>query len=90
MRVAIWSIKTTPTEALKVILCLTPMDLAVIGAARFTTYRLNYQGERRNIGLGYMTPQFLHKYPFNLKKDRILKKYQLVKQFRVLILTRLE
>jgi len=66
------------------------MDLAVIGAARFTAYRMNYQGGHRYTGLGHMTPEFLHKYPFILKQDRILKTYQLVKQFRVLILTREE
>ena len=66
------------------------MDLAVIGAARLTAHRLKYQGELRNTRLGHMTPEFLHKYPFTLKQDRTLKKYQLVKQFRVLILTREE
>ena len=66
------------------------MDLAVIGAVRFTAYRLNYHREWRNTGLGHMTPESLHKYPFTLKQDRILQKYQLVKQFRVLILTREE
>jgi hypothetical protein len=72
LRAAVKSIKTTPTEARKVTLCLTPMDLAVIGAARFTAYRLNYQVEQRNTGLGHMTPESLHKYPFTLKQDRIL------------------
>ena len=75
LRAAVWSVKTTPTEALKVTLCLTPVDLAVTGAARFTAHRLNYQGEWRNIGLGHMTPEFLHKYPFTLKQDRTHKKY---------------
>jgi hypothetical protein len=66
------------------------MDFAVIGAARFTAYRMSYQREWRNTGLEHMTPEFLHKYPFTLKQDRLLKTYQLVKQFRVLILTREE
>jgi len=51
------------------------MDLAVIGAPRFTAHRLNYQGEWRDAGLGHMTPEFLHKYPFTLTQDRTLKKY---------------
>ena len=37
--------------------------------------------------MGHMKLEFLQKYPFTLKQDRILKKYQPVKQFKVLILT---
>jgi len=65
-------VKTTPTEALEVALCLTPLDLAVIGAARYTAYRLSCKGEWRNTWLGYMKLQFIQKYPFTLKQDRIL------------------
>ena len=68
---------------LEVVLCLTLLDLAVTGAARFTAYRLKCQGEWRNTGLGHRKLEFLQKYPFTLKQDRILKKYQLVKQYKV-------
>lgn len=73
---------------LEVALCLTPLDIAVIAAARFTSYRLRCEGEWRNTGLGHMKLEFFQKYPFRLKQNRILRKYQLVKQFKVLILTR--
>ena len=67
---------------------LTPLDLAVTGAARFIAYRLKCRGEWRNTGLGYSKIEFLQKYPFILKQDKILKKHQLVQQYKVLILTR--
>jgi len=73
---------------LEVALCLTPLDPAVIVAARFTSYRLRCEEEWRNTGLGHMKLEFLQKYPFRLKQNRILKKHQLVKQFKVLILTK--
>jgi hypothetical protein len=44
LRPPIGSVKTTPTEALEVTLCLPPLDLAVIGAARYTAYRLSCKG----------------------------------------------
>jgi len=88
LRTPVGSVKATPTEALEVALCLTPLDLAVIGAARFTAYRLSCQGEWRNTVLGHMKLQFLQKYPFTLKQNRILKKISFVKQYKVLILTR--
>ena len=72
---SIGSVKTPPTEALEVALCLTPLDLAVIGAARYAAYRLSCKGEWRNVGLGHMKLKFLQKYPFTLKQNRILKKY---------------
>jgi hypothetical protein len=75
------STKITPTEALEGALCLTPLHLAVIGSARFTAYRVKCRGEWRNTGLGYLIIEFLQKYPFTSKKDRILKKYQLVTQY---------
>ena len=73
----------TTTEALEVVLCSTPLDLAVTGPARFTAYRFKCQGEWRNKGLGHRKLEFLQKYPFTLKQDRIIKKYQLVKQYKV-------
>jgi len=75
--------KTAITEALEVALCLTPLDLTVTGAARFTAYRLKCQVEWRNTGLGHRKLEFLQKCPFILKQDRFLKKYQLVKQYKV-------
>jgi hypothetical protein len=36
MRAAVGFTKITPTGGLEVALCLTPLELAVIGAARFT------------------------------------------------------
>jgi hypothetical protein len=71
-----------------VALCLTALDLAVIAAARFTSYTVRCEGEWRHTGLGHMKLEFLQKYPFRLKQNRILMKYQLVKQFKVVILTR--
>lgn len=61
LRAAVESVKNTPTEAMKVALCLTP--LAVIRAIRITAYRLKHQGEWRNTGLGHMKLDFLQKYP---------------------------
>jgi hypothetical protein len=52
-RVTVWSLKTTPTEVLEGTLCLTPLDLAITGAARSTAYRLNCHGESKNTGLGH-------------------------------------
>jgi hypothetical protein len=67
-------VKTPPAEALEVVLCITRVDLAVIGAARYTAYRLSCKGEWRNMGLGHTKLKSLQKYPFTLKQDRILKK----------------
>jgi hypothetical protein len=63
------STKITPTEALEVVLSLTPLDLAVIGAGTFTAYRLKGQGEWRNVGLGNLKLEFLQKYPSTVKQD---------------------
>jgi hypothetical protein len=62
------------TEALDVALCQTPLDLAAIGAARLTAYRLKCQGEWRDAGLGHTKLNFLWKNPFTLSQDKILKK----------------
>lgn len=51
-RAAVGSVKTTPTEAPEVALCLPSLYLSVIGAAGFTVYRFKCQGEWRNAGLG--------------------------------------
>ena len=73
---------------LEVALCLTPLNLALIGADGFTAYRLKCQGEWTNTGLGHMKFEFLQKYPFTLKQERILKKYKLVEQYKALTPTR--
>ena len=88
MRAAVGSTKITPIQALEVALYITPLNLAVIGAARFTAYRLKCRREWRNMGLGYSKIEFLQEYPFTLKQERIPKKYQLVQQYKILILTR--
>jgi len=88
LRAAVESVKTTPIDAMEVALCLTPLPLAVIRATIFTAYRLKHQGEWRNTRLGHTKLEFLQKYPFTLIQDRILKKYQLVKQLKLLIQTR--
>jgi len=71
-----------PTETLEIAICLTLQDMAVFGAAIFPAYRVNCQGEWRNTRLRYRKLEFLHKFPVTLKQDIILKKYQLVKQYK--------
>jgi ribonuclease HI len=46
------------------------------------------QGEWSNTGLGHTKLEFLQNYPYTLKQDRILKKYQLVKSYKIRIPTR--
>ncbi|XP_071572363.1 uncharacterized protein [Temnothorax nylanderi] len=83
LRAAVGAMKTTPTEALEIALCIPPLDLAVEHAARNTAYRLKCQGEWRNTGLGHTRLDLLQKNLFTLKQDRILRKYQLVKRFTI-------
>ncbi|XP_020296446.1 uncharacterized protein LOC109861283 [Pseudomyrmex gracilis] len=45
--------KTTPTEALEVALCIPPLRLTVISAAKLTAYRLRCVGEWRDFGVGH-------------------------------------
>jgi hypothetical protein len=80
--------KTTPTEALEVALYQDPLDLAAIENAGLTAYRLKCQGEWRNVGSGHAKLAFLQYYPYTLNQDRILKKYQLVKSYKIRIPTR--
>ncbi|XP_032689440.1 uncharacterized protein LOC116852838 [Odontomachus brunneus] len=79
--------RTTPTEALEVALCVPPLDRIIICMARLTAYRLKCQGEwrggGRQIGL-----ELLQESPFTLRQDRIPKKYQLNRNFKVQIPTR--
>jgi hypothetical protein len=53
-----------------------------------TAYRLKCQGEWRNAGSGHTKLAFLQKYPYTLNQDRILKKYQMVKSYKIRIPTR--
>jgi hypothetical protein len=75
LRAAVRFMKTTPTEALEVDLCQTPLDLAATEAAGITAYRLQCQGEWRNTRPDHTKLEFLQKYPFILSQDIILKKY---------------
>jgi hypothetical protein len=61
LRAAVRSTKTTPTEGLEIALSLTPLGLGVIGAARFTAYKLDCQGEWKNTGLGHTKVEFLQR-----------------------------
>jgi hypothetical protein len=87
-RAAVWAMKTTPTKALEVALYQAPLDLAAIEAARLTAYTLKCQEEWRNTGLGYTKLEFLQKYPYTLKQDKILKQCQMVKSYEIRIPTR--
>jgi hypothetical protein len=75
-------------EALEVALYQTPLELAAIETAGLTAYRLKCQGELRNAGLSHTKLEFLQKCPYTLNQDRILKKYQLVKSYKIRIPTR--
>ena len=88
LQAVVESMKTEPTETLEIAICLTFLDTAVFGAAIFPANRLDCRGELRNTGLRYMKLEFLHKYPFILKRDTMLKKHQFVKQYKILIPTR--
>jgi hypothetical protein len=88
LRAAIRSTKTTPTDVLEVALCETPLGLAAIEAVRLTAYRLKCQGEWRDTELSHTKLGFLWKYPFTLNQERILKKYLLIKPFKIWIPTR--
>jgi hypothetical protein len=83
LRTAVGAMKTTPAEVLEVALCQASLDLAAIQAVALTAYRLECQGEWRNIGLGHTRLKFLQKYPYTLNQDRILKKHQLVKPYEI-------
>jgi hypothetical protein len=88
LRAVVGAMKTTPTEALEVALYQAPLDLAAIETAELNAYRLKCQGEWRNAGSGHTKLAFLQKYSYILNQDRILKKYQLVKSYKIRIPTR--
>jgi hypothetical protein len=88
LRAVVGAMKTTPTEALEVVLYQAALDLVAIETAGLTAYRLECQAEWRNAGLGRTKLEFLKKYLYTLKQDRILKKYQLVKPYEIRVKTR--
>jgi ribonuclease HI len=88
LRAVVGAMKTTPTEALEVALYQAPLDLFAIETAGLTAYRLKCQGEWRNAGSGHTKLAFRQKYPYTLNQDRILKKYQQVKSYKIRIPTR--
>jgi ribonuclease HI len=85
LRAAVGVMKTTPMEALQVALYQAPLDLAATEAKGLIAYGLKCQGEWRSTGLGHTKLKFLQKYPYTLNQDRILKKYQLVKSYKIRI-----
>jgi hypothetical protein len=66
LQAVVESMKTKPTETLEIAICLTFLDMALFGTARFPAYRLDCQGEWRNTGLRYMKLEFLYIHPFTL------------------------
>src|SRR5580765_5412985 len=74
LRAAVGAMKTTPTEVLEIALCIPPLDLAAVNAARCTAYRLMCLGEWKDTGLGHTKLGLLQKDPFTRRQDRILKK----------------
>ncbi|XP_072757484.1 uncharacterized protein [Anoplolepis gracilipes] len=85
LRAAVGAMKTTPTEALEVALCIPPLDQRIICAAKSAVYRLYCQREWRYAGPGHTRLTFLQDRPFTLKQDRSMRKYHLGKTFKVLI-----
>ena len=90
LRAVAGTMKTTPTEALGIAHNVTPLDLKIMYAARSTAYRLFCQGEWKDNGLGHTRLGFLQKHPFNLKQDRIPRKFQGNDKIRAYIPTREE
>ncbi|XP_020296545.1 uncharacterized protein LOC109861345 [Pseudomyrmex gracilis] len=83
LKAAAGTMRTTPTEALEIALCIPPLNLTIISTARLIAYRLRCQEEWRNFGRG-----FLHKPPFTLKQDRIFRICQVDKTFSINLTTR--
>ncbi|XP_020298080.1 uncharacterized protein LOC109862437 [Pseudomyrmex gracilis] len=71
LRAAAETMRTTPTEALEIALCIPPLNLTIISAASLTAYKLWCQEEWRNFRRGHTRLGFLHKPSFTLKHDRI-------------------
>jgi hypothetical protein len=49
-----WSMHSTPTAALKVILMLSPLGIYIEGETRQVTYRLNCSGEFTRASFGHL------------------------------------
>ena len=75
--------KTTAAEALEIAPSLIPLDLEVIGAAIFIAYPA-LPGRMKEYRV---RTYFIHKNPFTLKQDRILKEYRLERQYENNVLT---
>ncbi|XP_032687101.1 uncharacterized protein LOC116851611 [Odontomachus brunneus] len=88
LRAVTGTMRTTPTEALEIALCYSPLGQLIKYQARRTAYRLRCQGEWKDTCLGHTRLGLSQKYPFMLKQDRIPRKHQLGKKFKVLIPTR--
>jgi len=88
LRAAMGAMRTTPTEALEIALCLPPLDRFIISTAKLSAYRLKCEGEWRGQHLGHTRLSFLHKHPFSLLQDRIPRKSQVLKFFKTQILSR--
>ncbi|XP_020296935.1 uncharacterized protein LOC109861622, partial [Pseudomyrmex gracilis] len=88
LRAAVGTMRTTPTEALEVALCIPPLRLTIISAAKLTAYRLRCQEEWRDFEVSHTRLEFLHKPPFTLKQDRISRIRQVDKTFSINLTTR--
>jgi len=82
LRAAMGAMKTTPTEALEIALCLPSLDRFIISTAKLSAYRLKCQSEWRGRHLGHVRLSFLHEHPFSLLQDRIPRKSQVSKFFK--------
>ncbi|XP_018406343.1 PREDICTED: uncharacterized protein LOC108782547 [Cyphomyrmex costatus] len=88
LRAATGAMKTTPTEALQVALSIPSLNQVIKYIARQTAYKLKYQGEWKETRTGHTRLGLSDKHPFNLKQDRIPRRYQFMKTFKVQIPTR--
>jgi len=90
LRAAMRAMRTTPTEALEIALCLPLLDRFIISTAKLSACRLKCQGEWRGQHLGHTKLSFLHEHPFSLLQYRIPRKSQVFKFFKPQIPSREE
>jgi len=88
LRAAMGAMRTTPTEALEIALCLPPLKRFIISTAKLSAYRLKCQGQWRGQHLGHTRLSLLHEHPFSLLQDRIPRKSQVFKFFKTQIPSR--
>ncbi|XP_018396943.1 PREDICTED: uncharacterized protein LOC108775154 [Cyphomyrmex costatus] len=88
LRAAAGAMNTAPTEALQIALSIPPLNQVIKYTARQTAYRLRCQGEWKETRTGHTRLGLSNRHPFNLKQDRIPRRHQLVKNFKVQIPTR--